>query len=243
MNFTRAVWKKNPDIIFPTHVTAVIGNALTIRLIAMSRFFYGTLSDLGFVSHVTRKSINDKAYFLYGEFLHKIMVPSASLTDYMHLLYPRYDQEEYNSIHLRMGGEIADVPVFIVFMPPSALGTILKCIKKLGNQKRIYVASDSVIMKEMLSKNLTSYELIYSTNATIPADTQMLKDDIVSYATFSAVAEMYILGHGKRCLMTPRSTYSLAACALTGRKPIIINHNSMSCSSTIHTSLVNSFVC
>ena len=46
----------------------------------------------------------------------------------------------------------------------------------------------------------------------------MMQSNFVSYATFSAVAELYILGHGKRCVMTTRSTYSLAMCALTGKR-------------------------
>ena len=132
-------------------------------------------------------------------------------------------------MHLRFGGDLADVPVFVEFMSLESFPLILKCIKLLPRPNKLYVASDSVKMKAKLARNLPHYSLIYSKNQTIPADTQMMQNNFVSYATFSAVAELYILGHGKRCVMTTRSTYSLAMCALTGQRPIIIEPKKRIC--------------
>ena len=157
------------------------------------------------------------------------MIPSTSLREYMHYLYPNYDKEEYNSVHLRFGGDLADIPVFIEFMSLKSFPLILDCIKLLPQPNKLYVASDSVKMKAKLARSLSNYSLIYSKNQTIPADTQMMQSNFVSYATFSAVAELYILGHGKHCVMTTRSTYSLAMCALTGKRPIIIEPKEKIC--------------
>ena len=221
-NFTSAILNSTISSIFPTQITAVSGNLLTINMIAMTSYYNNTLTKLGFRSHHHNSAIDELTYNLYGEFLRNIMIPSASLREYMHYLYPNYEREEYNAVHLRFGGNLADVPVFIEFLPLKSFPLILQCIKQLPQPKKLYVASDSVKMKMRLAKNLTQYSLIYSKNQTIPADTQMMQNSLVSYATFSAVAELYILGHGKHCVMTTRSTYSLAMCALTGQKPIII---------------------
>ena len=141
-------------------------------------------------------------------------------------------------MHLRFGGDLADVPVFVEFMSLKSFPLILKCIKHLPQPNKLYVASDSVKMKAKLARSLSNYSLIYSKNQTIPADTQMktipadtqmMQSNFVSYATFSAVAELYILGHGKHCVMTTRSTYSLAMCALTGKRPIIIEPKEKIC--------------
>ena len=221
-NFTSAILHKTISSIFPTQITAVSGNLLTINVIAMTSYYNKTLTKLGFRSHHYNSAVDALSYKLYGEFLRNIMIPSASLIEYMHYLYPNYDKEEYNAVHLRFGGDLADVPVFVEFLPLKSFPLILRCIKQLPQPKKLYVASDSVKMKMRLAKRLTQYSLIYSKNQTIPADTQMMQNSLVSYATFSAVAELYILGHGKHCVMTTRSTYSLAMCALTGKKPIII---------------------
>ena len=166
------------------------------------------------------------------------MIPSTSLREYMHYLYPNYDKEEYNSVHLRFGGDMADVPVFVEFMSLKSLPLILKCIKLLPQPNKLYVASDSVKMKAKLARSLSNYSLIYSKNQTIPADTQMMQSNLVSYATFNAVAELYILGHGKRCVMTTRSTYSLAMCALTGKRPIIIEPTENICDTETYSDLI-----
>ena len=89
------------------------------------------------------------------------MIPSASLIEYMHYLYPNYDKEEYNAVHLRFGGDLADVPVFVEFLPLKSFPLILRCIKQLPKPKKLYVASDSVKMKMRLAKRLTQYSLIY----------------------------------------------------------------------------------
>ena len=209
----------------------------------MTSTFYNALTKLGFKSHHSNSAIDDKAYNLYGEFLRNIMIPSTSLREYMHYLYPNYDKEEYNSVHLRFGGDLADVPVFVEFMSLESIPLILKCIKLLPQPNKLYVASDSVKMKDRLARNLTNYSLVYSKNQTIPADTQMMQNNFVSYATFSAVAELYILGHGKRCVMTTRSTYSLAMCALTGKRPIIIEPKANICDTETYSDLILFFVC
>ena len=237
-NFTSAVLNNTISSLFPTRITAVSGNFLTMKTIAMTSTFSHSLTKLGLKSHHSNSAIDDLACILYGEFLRNIMIPSTSLREYMHYLYPNYDNEEYNSVHLRFGGDMADVPVFVEFMSLKSLPLILKCIKLLPQPNKLYVASDSVKMKAKLARSLSNYSLIYSKNQTIPADTQMMQNNFVSYATFSAVAELYILGHGKRCVMTTRSTYSLAMCALTGKRPIIIEPKENICDTKSYSDLI-----
>ena len=237
-NFTSAVMKNTISSIFPTRITAVSGNLLTIQMIAMTSTFNNTLTKLGFRSHHSNSAIDALTYNVYGEFLRNIMIPSTSLREYMHYLYPNYDKEEYNSVHLRFVGDLADIPVFVKFMSLESIPLFLKCIKLPPQPNKLYVASDSVKMKAKLARSLSNYSLIYSKNQTIPADTQMMQSNLVSYATFSAVAELYILGHGKRCVMTTRSTYSLAMCALTGKRPIIIEPKKKICNTKSYSDLI-----
>ena len=227
------------SLIFPTHITALIGEAMTIKLIAMSPLYYHFLDKLGFTAHRKNLTIEAMTYYLYGEFLRNIMVPSAKLMEYIHIMYPNYDQKDYCSIHLRFGGKLADVPVSKVFLNNNSVSTILQCIKLLPNHYNLYVASDSLVMKYRLKNELSEYNCIFSSNRTIPADTQMLKTNLVSYATFSAVAELYILGHGKQCIMTPGSTYSLAMCAMTGVRPISIVSDKNMCDNSTFGNEIN----
>ena len=239
VNFTNAVLRNNMSLIFPTHITAIIGEAMTIKLIAMSPLYYDFLDNIGFRAHRRNLTIEAMTYYLYGEFLRNIMVPSAKLMEYIHIMYPNYDKRDYSSIHLRFGGRLADAPVSKVFLSKNSVRTILQCIKLLPKNYTLYIASDSLIMKYQLMNKITDYKCIYSTNRTIPSDTQMLKTNLVSYATFSAVAELYILGHGKQCIMTPGSTYSLAMCAMIGVQPISIVSNKNICDNSTFGKEIN----
>lgn len=243
VNFTNAVLNNDMSIIFPTHITAIIGQAMTIKLIAMCPLYYRILDELGFTAHRKNMSIDAMTYYLYGEFLRNIMIPSLRLRQYMHTIYPNYDKDKYCSIHLRFGGKLADVPVSKVFLKQNSVNTTLQCIKLLPKHCKLYIASDSLEMKNRLLLNLTDYERIYTSNKTIPADTQMLKSSLVSYATFTAVGELYILGHGRHCIMTPGSTYSLAMCAMTGAQPISVMSNKYMCDNSTFGAEINFLFC
>mgnify|MGYP000118764874 CR=1 FL=1 len=123
--FTDAVVNHTISSLFPTKITTVTGNLLTIKAVACSSYYNNTLTHLGFKSHFKNSTVVALAYNLYGEFLRKIMIPSESLIQYMHYLYPNYDKEEYNSVHLRFGGDLADIPVFIEFMSMDSLSLII----------------------------------------------------------------------------------------------------------------------
>ena len=76
-NFTSAVLNNTISSIFPTRITAVSGNFLTMKTIAMTSAFNNTLTKLGFHSYHSNSAIDDLAYNLYGEFLRNIMIPST----------------------------------------------------------------------------------------------------------------------------------------------------------------------
>ena len=54
------------------------------------------------------------------------------------------------------------------------------------------------------------------------SDTQLNNMEGVFIATYSAVADIYILGNSQQCIMTEDSTFAYAGCAITGKPPIII---------------------
>ena len=51
----------------------------------------------------------------------------------------------------------------------------------------------------------------------------------VYIATYSAVADIYILGNSQQCIMTEDSTLAYAICAITGKPPVIIPWTRQKC--------------
>ena len=54
------------------------------------------------------------------------------------------------------------------------------------------------------------------------SDSQLNNMEGVFIATYSAVADIYILGNSQQCIMTEDSTFAYAGCAITGKPPVII---------------------
>ena len=61
------------------------------------------------------------------------------------------------------------------------------------------------------------------------SDSQLNNMEGVYIATYSAVADIYILGNSQQCIMTEYSTFAYAGCAITGKPPVIIPWTSQEC--------------
>ena len=54
------------------------------------------------------------------------------------------------------------------------------------------------------------------------SDTSVMNLDSVSIATYTAVADLYIMGKSKSCIMTKDSTFAYDGCAISGNPPITL---------------------
>ena len=132
----------------------------------------------------------------------------------------------------------------------SSLGSLavgVRCIKSHFKTNNVYVASDSIYAKNYLKKNLKNRNVgsIYAKNylkknlknrnvgfvneKVLFSDTQVMNLDSVSIATYTAVADLYILGKSKSCIMTSGSTFAYAGCAISGNPPITLTMNGDKC--------------
>ena len=66
-------------------------------------------------------------------------------------------------------------------------------------------------------------DVIYVNEETLYSDTQVMNIDSVVIATYTAVADLYILGNSQTCLMTRGSTFAYTGCAISRRIPYIIS--------------------
>ena len=88
--------------------------------------------------------------------------------------------------------------------------------------KNLYVASDSIKAKLFMKERLQDKNVTFVNEKSLFSDSQLNNMEGVFIATYSAVADIYILGNSKQCIMTEDSTFAYAGCAITGKPPVII---------------------
>ena len=83
--------------------------------------------------------------------------------------------------------------------------------------------------KNYLKKNLKNRNVSFVNEKVLYSDTQVMNLDGASIATYTAVADLYILGKSKSCIMTKDSTFAYAGCAIAGNPPITLTMNGDKC--------------
>ena len=83
--------------------------------------------------------------------------------------------------------------------------------------------------KNYLKKNLKNRNVSFVNEKVLFSDTQVMNLDSVSIATYTAVADLYILGKSKSCIMTKDSTFAFAGCAISGNPPITLKMKGDKC--------------
>ena len=230
LRFTYLAFSKGTlDQIFPTRITAVIGNFLLLKFVINLKEYQDILLHNGIVSFQKRISSSLQQYYCYGEFLRNVM-PITDLTkQIMRMRYPIVDTQSFDAIQLRMGGRLSDFPLDQQWLSIRSLAVAVRCIEAHFQTNNIYVASDSMYAKNYLKRNLTDRNVSFVNEKALFSDTQIMTLDSVSIATYTAVADLYILGKSKSCIMTSGSTFAFAGCALSGNPPIILTFNGNTC--------------
>ena len=217
------------DHIFPTRITAIIGNALILRYIINSERYSEILINSGIVSHKKNISPYLRDYYCYGEFLRNVMQITVLTKEIMKVRYPMVETHSFDAIQLRMGGKLSDYPLTQRWLSNKSLLVSLQCINTHFKSFNIYVASDSMYAKNYLKHNLKNRNVSFVNEKALFSDTQIMNINSVSIATYTAVADLYILGKSKTCIMTSGSTFAFAGCALSGSSPIMLTMNGNKC--------------
>ena len=86
-------------------------------------------------------------------------------------------------------------------------------------------------MKPLCSRivNWTTWNSFISRPIPLWLISQLNNMEFVYIATYSAVADIYILGNSQQCIMTEDSTLAYAICAITGKPPVIIPWTRQKC--------------
>ena len=224
-----AIKSGNVDRLFPTRITAVIGNALLLRYIIDSVEYHGILQHNGIKSYQKNVSSDLRQYYCYGEFLRNVMQITKLTKEVMKIRYPIVFEQPFDAIQLRMGGKLSDFPLHQQWLSVKSLTVAVRCIESHFISNNIYVASDSMYAKNYLKKNLKKRKVSFVNEKALFSDTQVMNLDSVSIATYTAVADLYILGKSKSCIMTSGSTFAYAGCAISGNPPITLTMKGNTC--------------
>ena len=208
---------------FPTTITSIIGNSLLLSYIVNNPDYYQILNLIGMIEYKKNNSLSMKVFYSHGEFLQKVMIVSNVTKEVMNIRYPGVFEKKYDAIQLRMGGSLADYHIQQRWLSKESLRNAVKCIDDHFKSKDVYIASDSKIAKEYMKNQLKNRNVIYVNEETLYSDTQVMNIDSVVIATYTAVADLYILGNSQTCLMTGESTFAYTGCAISGRIPYIIH--------------------
>ena len=224
-----AIKSGNVDRLFPTRITAVIGNDLLIRFMIDSAGYRDILQHNGIESYQKNVSSDLRQYYCYGEFLRNVMQITELTKEVMKVRYPIVFEQPFDAIQLRMGGKLSDFPLSQQWLSVRSLAVAVRCIGFHFNTNNVYVASDSMYAKNYLKRNLKNRNVSFVNEKVLYSDTQVMNLDSVSIATYTAVADLYILGKSKSCIMTSGSTFAYAGCAIAGNPPITLTMNGDKC--------------
>ena len=224
-----AIRSGNVDRIFPTRITAVIGNSLLIRFMIDSKGYHDILQHNGITSYQKNVSSDLRQYYCYGEFLRNVMQITELTKEVMKVRYPIVFEQPFDAIQLRMGGKLSDYPLSQQWLSEKSLAVAVRCVVSHFKTNNIYVASDSMYAKNYLKKNLKNRNVGFVNEKVLFSDTQVMNLDSASIATYTAVADLYILGKSKSCIMTSGSTFAYAGCAIAGNPPITLTMNGDKC--------------
>ena len=225
----KAIMSGNVDRIFPTRITAIIGNDLLIRFMIDSAGYRDILQHNGIESYQKNVSSYLRQYYCYGEFLRNVMQITELTKEVMKVRYPIVFEQPFDAIQLRMGGKLSDIPLKEIWLSVRSLAVAVHCVVSHFKTNNIYVASDSMYAKNYLKKNLKNRNVSFVNEKVLYSDTQVMNLDGASIATYTAVADLYILGKSKSCIMTKDSTFAYAGCAISRNPPITLTLHGRKC--------------
>ena len=198
----KAIRSGNVDRLFPTRIIAVIGNDLLIRFMIDSAGYRDILQHNGIESYQKHFSFYLRQYYCYGEFLRNVMQITELTKEMMKVRYPIVFKQPYDAIQLRMGGKLSEYPLKQKWLSLGSLAVAVRWVVSHFKTNNVYVASDSMYAKNYLKKNLKNRNVSFVNEKALYSDTQVMNLDSVSIATYTAVADLYILGKSKSCIMT-----------------------------------------
>ena len=206
----------------PTGITTTIGYSHILRFIINSQPYNSILLASGITGFQRNVSSHLKVYYCYGEFLRGIMRITDLTKEVMKMRYPIVFEQPYDAIQLRMGGRLSDVPMPTQYLTMESLNVAIQCVGTYCKSSNIYVASDSIKAKLFMKSRLEGKNVSFVNEKSLFSDSQLNNMEGVYIATYSAVADIYILGNSQQCIMTEDSTFAYAGCAITGKPPVII---------------------
>ena len=213
----------------PTGITAIIGYSHILRFIINSQPYHSILLASGMTGFQRNGSSHLKVYYCYGEFLRDIMRITDLTKEVMKVRYPIVFEQPYDAIQLRMGGKLSDIPMPTQYPTMESLNVAIQCVGTYCKSSNIYIASDSIKAKLFMKSRLNSKNVSFVNEKSLFSDSQQNNMEGVYIATYSAVADIYILGNSQQCIMTEDSTFAYSGCAITGKPPVIIPWTRQEC--------------
>ena len=216
-------------LVFPTGITTIVGYSHILRFMINSQPYHSILLASGMTGFQRNVSSHLKVYYCYGEFLRDIMRITDLTKEVMKVRYPIVFEQPFDAIQLRMGGRLSDVPMPTQYLTMESLHVAIQCVGTYCKSSNIYVASDSIKAKLFMKSRLEGKNVSFVNEKSLFSDSQLNNMEGVYIATYSAVADIYILGNSQQCIMTEDSTLAYAICAITGKPPVIIPWTRQKC--------------
>ena len=210
------------QLVFPTGITTIVGYSHILRFIINVPPYHSILLASGMTGFQRNGSSQLKVYYCYGEFLRDIMQITDLTKEMMKVRYPIVFEQPYDAIQLRMGGRLSDVPMPNHYLTMESLNIAMQCVGTYCKSSNMYVSSDSIKAKLFMKSRLKGKNVSFVNEKSLFTDSQLNNMEGVYIATYSAVADIYILGNSQQCIMTESSTFAYSGCAITGKPPLIV---------------------
>ena len=114
------------------------------------------------------------------------------------------------------------------YLTMESLNVALQCVS-FFKSSLTFVASDSIKAKLFMKSRLEGKNVSFVNEKSLFSNTQLNNMEGVYIATYSAVADIYILENSQQCIMTEDSTFAYAGCAITGKPPVTISWTRQEC--------------
>ena len=189
------------------------------------------LIDLGLLSPNDLKPslANQNAFSFYSRFLRHYVAPTALIESEVRNRLSEYSNRTLLCMHIRCGSPLADFKDQASFLGLKDISKFQTCRKNLlKNGTTTIVTSDSTRAKKMIRNYRPGDDVVWFGDHAVHTMTRHTQRTKLS--TLQGVAvDLFTLAACDEFIGTYRSSFSIAASALIGRKPVLVQPTSKRC--------------
>lgn len=189
------------------------------------------LVDLGFLSPKDLKPslANQNAFSFYSQFLRQYVAPTAVIRSEVQNRLSSRKNRTLLCMHLRCGVPLADFKDQASFLGLRDISKFRACRKRLlRNGTTTIITSDSTRAKKMIRNYRPGDDIVWFDDPAVHTMTRHAQRTKAA-AVQSVAADLFTLASCDQFIGTYRSSFSVAASAMIGRKPFLVQPLAKQC--------------